>query len=83
MRLLWAVRQHIPDAHLIKLGSFGNTRKRVEIAEGYFQPEFNGRIAIKPMPYPENRMTSITSRKSTIVISFPCPAGNGISGLRM
>jgi len=24
MRLLWAVRKHIPDTHIIKLGSFGD-----------------------------------------------------------
>src|SRR6185437_7194343 len=43
MRVLWAVRQHIPDAHLIKLGSFGEYAKGgIDVAEGYFYPEYNG-----------------------------------------
>ena len=37
MRLLWAVRKHVPDAHIIKLGSFGEyAQGGIDIAEGYF-----------------------------------------------
>ena len=53
MRLLWAVRKHIPDAHVIKLGSFGEYAKGgIDIAEGYFCPEYKGQKATKPMPFP-------------------------------
>ncbi len=53
MRLLWAVRKHVPDAHIIKLGSFGEYAKGgIDIAEGYFFPEHNGKVATSPMPYP-------------------------------
>ncbi len=53
MRLLWAVRKHVPNAHIIKLGSFGEYAKGgIDIAEGYFLPEHNGMTANKPMPFP-------------------------------
>ncbi|HEX6916198.1 MAG TPA: aminotransferase class V-fold PLP-dependent enzyme [Chitinophagaceae bacterium] len=53
MRLLWAVRKHVPDAHIIKMGSMGEyANGGIDIAEGYFHPEFNGKKAVKPMPFP-------------------------------
>jgi UDP-sulfoquinovose synthase len=54
MRLLWAVRKHIPDAHIIKMGSMGEyaTNGGIDIAEGYFYPEFNGKKAVNPVPFP-------------------------------
>jgi len=53
MRLLWAVRKYVPDAHIIKIGSFGEYAKAgIDIPEGYFIPEHNGQKATKPMPYP-------------------------------
>ncbi len=53
MRLLWAVRKHVPDAHIIKIGTFGEYAKAgIDITEGYFLPEHNGKKATKPMPFP-------------------------------
>lgn len=54
MRLLWAVRKHVPDAHIIKMGSMGEyaTSGGIDIAEGYFYPEFNGKKAVNPLPFP-------------------------------
>ncbi|WP_460567315.1 aminotransferase class V-fold PLP-dependent enzyme [Flaviaesturariibacter terrae] len=54
MRLLWAVRKHVPEAHVIKMGSMGEyaTCGGIDIAEGYFHPEFNGRKAVNPLPFP-------------------------------
>lgn len=54
MRLLWAVRKHVPDAHIIKMGSMGEyaTSGGIDIAEGYFFPEFNGKKAVSPLPFP-------------------------------
>lgn len=53
MRLLWAVKRHVPDVHIIKLGSFGEYAKGgIDIAEGYFMPEFHGKKATNRMPYP-------------------------------
>lgn len=53
LRLLWAVRRHVPGAHIIKLGSFGEyARGAFDVAEGYFQPAWRGRTALRPLPYP-------------------------------
>lgn len=53
MRLLWAVRNYAPNCHIIKLGSFGEYAKSgIEISEGYFEPEFRGKRAQRPIPYP-------------------------------
>jgi len=54
MRLLWAVRKHVPDCHIIKMGSMGEyaTGGGIDIAEGYFYPEFNGKKAVNPLPFP-------------------------------
>ncbi len=54
MRLLWAVRKHVPEAHIIKMGSMGEyaTSGGIDIAEGYFFPEFNGKKAVSPLPFP-------------------------------
>lgn len=53
MRLLWAVRRHVPDAHVVKLGSFGEYAQcGLEIPEGYFVPAHAGRVAGRPVPFP-------------------------------
>ena len=53
MRLLWAVKNYAPDCHIIKLGSFGEYAKSgLDVCEGYFEPEFRGKKAQRPVPYP-------------------------------
>lgn len=53
MRLLWAVRDHLPECHIIKLGTFGEYAKGgIDIAEGYFRPVYKGKEASSPMPFP-------------------------------
>lgn len=53
MRLLWAVGRHVPDAHIVKLGSFGEYAQcDLEIPEGYFVPTHAGRTASRPVPFP-------------------------------
>jgi UDP-sulfoquinovose synthase len=54
IRLLWAIRRHVPEAHLIKIGSMGEYASYggIDVAEGYFYPEFNGRKAVNPLPFP-------------------------------
>jgi UDP-sulfoquinovose synthase len=53
MRLLWALRSFVPDAHLVKLGSFGEYAQcGLEITEGYFVPSHAGAQADRPVPFP-------------------------------
>jgi UDP-sulfoquinovose synthase len=75
LRVLWAMRRHVPDAHLIKLGSFGEYAKfGVDIAEGYFQPQYNGKIADRPAPYPRESddIYHITKINDTNFIAMAC-----------
>ncbi len=75
MRVLWAVRQHIPDAHLIKLGSFGEYAKGgIDVAEGYFYPEYNGKKATEPLPYPRESddIYHITKINDSNFVSLAC-----------
>lgn len=53
MRLLWSVKKHAPNCHIIKLGSFGEYAKSgLDVCEGYFEPEYRGKRAQRPVPYP-------------------------------
>lgn len=53
INILWSIREHCPEAHYIKLGSFGAYAKSgIDIAEGYFKPMYKGKEPHKPMPYP-------------------------------
>jgi UDP-sulfoquinovose synthase len=53
MRLLWAIRRHAPNTHLVKLGTFGEYAKGgIDIAEGSFLPSWRGKTATRPLPYP-------------------------------
>lgn len=53
MRLLWAVKEYVPDCHIIKLGSFGEYAiSGLDVAEGYFTPTYKGRKSKRPIPYP-------------------------------
>lgn len=53
LKLLYAMREFAPNAHLIQMGSFGEyARGGIEIAEGYFVPDYLGVAADTPMPYP-------------------------------
>lgn len=75
MRLLWAVRKHVPHAHLIKLGSFGEYAKGgLDIAEGYFLPHYQGKCAQRPLPYPRESddIYHISKINDTHYISMAC-----------
>ena len=53
MKLLWAILEHCPKTHLIKLGSMGcYAKSNLETTEGYFTPEFRGVRSNRPVPYP-------------------------------
>jgi UDP-sulfoquinovose synthase len=75
MRVLWAVRNLVPDAHLVKLGTFGEYAKGgIDIAEGYFQPTYNGKTADRAMPYPRESddVYHISKINDTNYISLAC-----------
>jgi UDP-sulfoquinovose synthase len=51
LNILYAIKEIVPEAHLVKLGTMGEYgQPNVDIPEGFFQVEFNGRQDILPFP---------------------------------
>ncbi len=51
LKLLWAMRDLTPDAHLVKLGTMGEYgTPNIDIEEGYIEIEHNGRKDTLPFP---------------------------------
>jgi UDP-sulfoquinovose synthase len=51
LRLLWAMRDHARDAHLIKLGTMGEYgTPNIDIEEGFIEVEHKGRRDVLPFP---------------------------------
>jgi UDP-sulfoquinovose synthase len=51
LNLLFAIRDHAPDAHLVKLGTMGEYgQPEIEIEEGYIEIEHKGRKDTLPFP---------------------------------
>lgn len=51
LNLLWAMREVVPDAHLVKLGTMGEYgQPNIDIPEGFFEVEFRGRKDYLPFP---------------------------------
>ena len=51
LNLLWAMKEVVPDAHLVKLGTMGEYgTPNVDIPEGFFELEFRGRKDRLPFP---------------------------------
>jgi len=51
LNLLFAIKNHSPEAHLVKLGTMGEYgTPDIDIAEGFFEVEFRGKKATLPYP---------------------------------
>jgi UDP-sulfoquinovose synthase len=51
MNLLFAIREILPDCHLVKLGTMGEYgTPNIDIEEGYIKIEHNGRSDVLPFP---------------------------------
>ena len=51
LNILWAIKDVVPDAHLVKLGTMGEYgTPNVDIPEGFFDVEFRGRRDRLPFP---------------------------------
>src|SRR4051794_31263888 len=51
LNLLFAMRDHVPDAHLVKLGTMGEYgQPEIDIEEGYIEIEHKGRRDTLPYP---------------------------------
>ena len=80
LNLLYAMREIVPDCHLVKLGTMGEYgTPNIDIEEGYIDIEHNGRKDV--FRSPSSLARSITSPRCTTAITLRSRAKSGVSAL--
>lgn len=75
MAVLYAIREHAPDAHLVKMGSMGEYAAcGIPLGEGYVHAVLDGEEATCPIPYPRaaDDVYHITKINDTNFIAMAC-----------
>jgi UDP-sulfoquinovose synthase len=76
LNLLFAIRDHVPECHLVKLGTMGEYgQPNIDIEEGYIEIEHKGRK--DTLPFPKLPARSTTARRSTTRPTSTSPAAPG------
>jgi UDP-sulfoquinovose synthase len=75
LNLLWAMRDHAPAAHLVKLGTMGEYgTPNIEIEEGFITIEHKGRRDTLPFPKQPGSFYHLTKVSDSDQIFFACRA---------
>ena len=75
LSLLWAMRAHCPDAHLIKLGTMGEYgTPSTDIPEGWFDLEYGGRKTRALFPRSPGSFYHATKVHDSTNVEFACRA---------
>lgn len=73
LNLLWALREHAPDCHLVKLGTMGEYgTPNIDIEEGYIEIEHNGRKDVLPFPKQPGSFYHLSKVHDSHNILFAC-----------
>jgi UDP-sulfoquinovose synthase len=73
LKLLWAMREHAPEAHLIKLGTMGEYgTPNIDIEEGFIEIEHNGRRDTLPFPKLPGSLYHLSKVHDSHNIHFAC-----------
>ncbi|KGF72548.1 NAD-dependent dehydratase [Neosynechococcus sphagnicola sy1] len=73
LNLLYAIREHFPDCHLVKLGTMGEYgTPNIDIEEGYITIEHNGRKDTLPYPKQPGSMYHLSKVHDSHNIHFAC-----------
>jgi len=73
LNLLFALREHAPDAHLVKLGTMGEYgTPNIDIEEGYIEIEHNGRKDVLPYPKQPGSFYHLSKVHDSHNIMFAC-----------
>jgi len=73
LNLLFALREHRPDCHLVKLGTMGEYgTPNIDIEEGYITIEHNGRKDILPFPKQPGSFYHLSKVHDSHNIMFSC-----------
>jgi UDP-sulfoquinovose synthase len=73
LNLLFAMRDHVPDAHLVKLGTMGEYgTPNIDIEEGYIEIEHKGRKDTLPFPKVPGSLYHLSKVHDSHNIHFAC-----------
>ncbi len=73
LNLLFAMREHVPDAHLVKLGTMGEYgQPGIDIEEGYIEIEHKGRKDLLPFPKLPGSLYHCSKVHDSTNIHFAC-----------
>jgi UDP-sulfoquinovose synthase len=73
LKLLWAMREHAPDAHLVKLGTMGEYgTPNIDIEEGFIEIEHRGRKDTLPFPKLPGSLYHLSKVHDSHNIHFAC-----------
>jgi len=73
LNLLYALHEHLPDCHLVKLGTMGEYgTPNIDIEEGYITIEHNGRKDTLPYPKQPGSFYHLTKVHDSHNIHFAC-----------
>jgi UDP-sulfoquinovose synthase len=73
LKLLWAMREHAPQAHLVKLGTMGEYgTPNIDIEEGFIEIEHNGRRDTLPFPKVPGSLYHLSKVHDSHNIHFAC-----------
>src|ERR687898_2760746 len=77
LNLLFAMRDHVPDTHLVKLGTMGEYgTPNIDIEEGYIEIEHKGRKDTLPFPKLPGSMYHLSKVHDSHNIHFGCRIWN-------
>ena len=73
LNVLWAMREHTPDCHLVKLGTMGEYgTPNIDIEEGYIEITHNGRTDTLPFPKLPGSLYHLSKVHDSHNIHFAC-----------
>jgi len=73
LNVLYAMKDIVPDCHLVKLGTMGEYgTPNIDIPEGFFEIEYRGRKDILPFPRQPHSMYHLSKVHDTANTMFAC-----------
>ena len=73
LNIMWAMKQLVPDCHLVKLGTMGEYgTPNIDIEEGYIEIEHNGRRDTLPFPKQPGSFYHLSKVHDSHNIHFAC-----------
>jgi UDP-sulfoquinovose synthase len=73
LNVLYAIRELVPDCHLVKLGTMGEYgTPNIDIEEGYIEIEHNGRKDVLPFPKQPGSFYHLSKVHDSHNIAFAC-----------